>query len=184
MAGIFNEAVLTKKGIELLAKAQADDGTITLTKAVTGAGTYSGGEDLSEKTALKDQRQEFPLQTLTVQNKTNVFVKFVITNHPDSGGDLGEGYYVKEIGLYARGKDGTEVLYAIATAIEGQEDYMPSYNSLLPSTITIVFLTEVANAERVIITMPNKSHLYDEATGAKYDIGVENGLLYIQEVEE
>lgn len=182
MAGIFNEAVLTKKGIELLAKAQAADGKITLTKAVTGAGTH-GKEDLSDSTALKDQRQEFPLQTVTVQNKTNVFVKFIITNHPDSG-DLTEGYYVKEIGIYAKGSDQQEVLYAIATAIEGQEDYMPSYNSLLPSTITIEFLTEVANAESVTITMPNKSHLYDEATGTKYDIGVENGLLYIQEVEE
>lgn len=182
MAGIFNEAVLTKKGIELLAKAQAADGKITLTKAVTGAGTHSG--DLSECTALTDQRQEFPLETVTVQNKTNVFVKFIITNHPVSGGDLNEGYYVKEIGLYAKGSDEEEVLYAIATAIEGQEDYMPSYNSLLPSTITIEFLTEVANAETVTIVMNDKKYLYDDSTGAKYEIGVENGLLYIQEVEE
>lgn len=181
MAGIFNEAVLTKQGIELLAKAQGANGTITLTKAVTGAGTPSG--DLADCTALTDQRQEFPLETVTVQNKTNVFVKFIITNHPESGGDLNEGYYVKEVGLYAKGSDQKEVLYAIATAVEGQEDYMPSYNQLLPSTITIEFLTEVANAETVQIVTPNKKYIYDDATGTKYDIGVENGLLYIKEVE-
>lgn len=183
MAGIFNEAVLTRQGIELLAKAQAAGGTITLTKATSGAGAHDPGEDLSASTALKDQRQEFPLAAVSVQNKTNVFVKFVITNHPDGGPDLTQGYYVKEIGLYAKGSDGNEVLYAIAAAVEDQEDYMPSYNSLLPSTITIEFLTEVANAEQVVITTPNKQYLYDEATGAKYELGVENGLLFFEEVE-
>ena len=181
MAGIFNDAVLTRQGIELLAKAQGAGGTITLTKAVSGAGTPSG--DLADCTALKDQRQEFPLETVTVQNKTNVFVKFIITNHPRSGVDLQQGYYVKEIGIYAKGKDNKEVLYAVATAVSGQEDYMPSYNQLLPSTITIEFLTEVANAETVQITTPNKQYVYDDATGAKYEIGVENGIMYIEEVE-
>lgn len=181
MAGIFNESVLTRQGIELLAKAQAAGGTITLTKAASGAGTHEG--DLQDCTELADKRQEFPLETTIVQNRTNVFVKFIITNHPKSGGDLEAGYYVKEIGIYAKGSDGNEILYAIATAIEGQEDYMPSYNELLPSTITIEFLTEVANADDVVIEMPNKEHLYDDVTGARYDLGVENGLLYIKEVE-
>ncbi|MCD8364787.1 MAG: phage tail protein [Clostridiales bacterium] len=185
MAGIFNEAVLTQKGIALLAKAQAASGTITLTRAVTGAGEHSSSEDLSSCTALTDQRQEFALSNVKVQNSTNVYVKFVMSNATDmDGNSLSTGYYVKEVDLYAKGSDGTEVLYAIATAVTDQWDYMPSYNDLLPSTITVEFLIEVANAEEVTIESPNSMYLYDDTTGDKYVLGVDNGLLYYEEVEE
>ena len=52
MAGVFKEAVLTAKGIALLAKAQAGRCTIKLTKAATGDGSYSDGEALTNRTAL------------------------------------------------------------------------------------------------------------------------------------
>ena len=50
MAGVFKEAVLTAKGIALLAKAQAGRCTIKLTKAATGDGSYSDGEALTNRT--------------------------------------------------------------------------------------------------------------------------------------
>lgn len=183
MAGVFNAAVLTTKGIALLAKAQAGRCAINLTKAQSGSGSYADGESLIGRTALKELKQTFALTTITVQNTTNVYVKFVMSNHQDSG-DLTTGYYVKEIGLFATDPDEGEILYAIATAITNQWDYMPSYNNLLPSTITVDFLTEVSNAETVAITTPNQMYLYDETTGDKYVLGVDNGLLYFEEVEE
>ena len=61
---------------------------------------------------------------------------------------------------------------------------MPAYNDLLPSTITMDFLTEVANATDVTIVTPNSMHLYDQTTGDKYVLGVDKGLLYYEEVEE
>ena len=41
MAGIFNKAVLTQKGLALLAKAGGGLCTIVLTKAATGDGSYT-----------------------------------------------------------------------------------------------------------------------------------------------
>jgi len=111
-------------------------------------------------------------------------VKFIITNYKSESEYLTQGYYVREIGLYAQDPDEGEILYAIATAVSGHEDYLPSYNDLLPSTITIDMLTEVANADTVTIEAPNKMYLYDDTTGDKYVLGVENGLLYYEEVEE
>ena len=61
---------------------------------------------------------------------------------------------------------------------------MPAYNDLLPSTITMDFLTEVANATDVNIVTPNSMYLYDQTTGDKYVLGVDKGLLYYEEVEE
>ena len=184
MAGVFNQAVLTTKGIALLAKAQAGRCTINLTKAVSGNGTYTAGEDLASRTALKNKMQEFSINTVIVQNRTNVYVKFIITNYPDAQHALATGYYVREIGLYATDPDEGEILYAIATAVQDQWDYMPSYNNLLPSTITIEMLTEVANASTVTIEAPNKMYLYDDNTGDKYKLGVEDGILYFEEVAE
>lgn len=182
MAGVFRESVLTAKGIALLAKAQAGRCTIQLTKAAAGNGSYSDGEALANRTALKAQKQTFPLNTVTVQNQSNVYVKFIMTNKQDSG-NLKNGYYVKEVGIFAKDPDEGEILYAIAIGVTDQWDYMPAYNDLLPSTITVDFLTEVANATNVTITTPNQMYLYDEKTGEKYTLGVENGLLYYEEVE-
>ncbi len=184
MAGIFHEAVLTQKGIALLAKAQADLCSIELTRAVTGDGEYSEGEDLSIRTALKSQKQTFSLNTVSVWNATNVYVKFIITNYKSAIDYLHIGYYVKEIGLYANDPDEGEILYAIATAVANQWDYLPSYNNLTPSTITMEMLTEVANADEVTLVMPNRMYLYDNNTGDKYELGIENGLMYYEEVEE
>ena len=180
MAGIFQESVLTRKGIALLAKAQAGRCAITLTKAAAGNGTYAKGEDIANRTELTAKKQTFPLNTVTTQNQSNVFVKFVMTNKQDSG-NLTAGYYVKEIGIYANDPDEGEILYAIAIGVENQWDYMPAYNALLPSTITVDFLVEVSNADTVTIEMPNKMYLYDEATGQKYSLGIQNGLLYYEE---
>ena len=84
MAGVFKEAVLTAKGIALLAKAQAGRCTIKLTKAATGDGSYSDGEALTNRTVLKSKKQEFALITVTTQNQSNVYVKFIITNKQDT----------------------------------------------------------------------------------------------------
>ena len=184
MAGVFNGAVLTQKGLALLAKAQGGECAIVFTKAATGNGSYAEGEDASTRTSLKSQKQEFDLETVTIQNNTNVFVKFIITNYKSSSEYLTEGYYVKEIGLFATDPDEGEILYAIAIAVTDQWDYLPSYNDLLPSTITVDMLIEVTNASEVTIEAPNHMYLYDESTGDKYILGIVNGLMYYEEVEE
>ena len=109
-------------------------------------------------------------------------MKIVMSNKQDTG-NLEHGYYVKEVGIFANDPDEGEILYAIAVAITDQWDYMPAYNNLLPSTITVNFLTEVSNASEVTIEAPNQYFLYDQVTGGKYTLGVENGLLYFEEVE-
>lgn len=182
MAGVFKSAQLTAKGIALIAKAQAGRCAIQLTKAVSGNGTYSDGETLINRTALKAQKQTFPLTTVKVQNATNVYVKFIMTNKQASG-NLTSGYYVTEVGLYAQDPDEGEILYAIAIGVKDQWDYMPAYNDLLPSTITVDFLTEVANASQVTLETPNSYYIYDETTGQKYKLGINNGLLFYEEVE-
>ena len=176
----FNSTVLTQKGIALLAKVQAGRCTLSLTKAVSGSGVWAASEDPSTATALKSQKQEFGISAFKVQNSVYVYVRFVITNNPDSGA-LSNGYYVYETGIYATDPDEGEILYAIATA--SVPDYLPAYDDLAPSTITMEMLTEVANADEVTLMMMEHMHIYDNTTGDRYEIGVDNGSLYYENLE-
>lgn len=146
----LNSAVLTAQGIALLAKAQAGRTNIRFTKAATGDGSYLVGESLVERKILKAQKQVFPISTISIVNSATVYLKFIISNKQPSG-NLAAGYYVKEIGIFAHDPNEGEILYAIATAVINQWDYLPAYNDLLPSTITIEFYTEVNNAETVYL---------------------------------
>ena len=99
------------------------------------------------------------------------------------------GYYIKEVGIYAKDPDEGEILYAIAIANDNQWDYLPAYNDLLPSTIAINFLIEVSNADKVVIRMDAPLQvstvvLTDDITGKKYRLGISNGAFYYEEVEE
>lgn len=182
MAGVFERSALTAKGIALMAKAGAGLCTITFTQAATGDGTYTDGEDLSVKTALKSQKQSFQIKTVTVHNASNVFVQFVMTNH-QTGGDLQTGYNVKEIGIFATDPDEGEILYSIAVVSDDKCDYMPPYNNVMPSTIIVDYLTEVANTSSVSIEAPNQMFIYDDETGTKYVFGIQNGNVYYEEAD-
>lgn len=162
----FNATVLTAKGIALLAKVQAGQTNIEFTKAASGDGSYDADESLLTVEALKAQRQEFPINKVSVVNDATVFVKFLITNQQDTG-NLAAGYYVKEVGIFATDPDEGEILYAIATAVENQWDYMPAYNGLLPAAITVEFLAEVSNASEVIIRS-NGAYLLVEDAEAEF----------------
>lgn len=146
----FNAAVLTAGGIELNTKVQAGKCNIAFTKAATGDGNYEDGEDPSTRSELKSKKQEILISSISVVDSSTTVLRFVVTNHSDAG-DLKHGYYIKEVGVYAEDPDKGEILYAIATAVENQWDYMPAYNDLLPSTNTMEFYTEVSNASSVTI---------------------------------
>lgn len=195
----FNSAVLTDKGINLLAKAQAGRTTIQFTKAATGNGSYTLGEKLNDRTALKEQKQQFLINNKSVINNSTLYLRFIITNKQENG-NLDVGYYVKEVGIFANDPDEGEILYAIATAVNEQWDYLPAYNNLIPSTITMEFYTEVHNASTVNIVAGAGNYvtqeefekfkkkqssdiiLEDKTSGKKYKLGIENGSVFVEEV--
>lgn len=146
----FGASVLTQKGLNLIAKAQAGQAAIKFTKAAAGDGTYADGESLAGLTELKSKVQEMPINEVLVVNENTVYLKFVISNMTDYL-QLDRGYYVKEIGIYAQDPDEGEILYAVAVAVNEQWDYMPAYNGLHAATILMEFYTEVCNASCVQI---------------------------------
>lgn len=146
---MWNPSKLTTAGKALLAKAQAGQTTIKITKAQTGSGSYSSGENIETRTALKTPKQTFPIQNKMISDADNtVILKIAITNKSEDS-TLSTGYDITEFGVFAQDPQKGEILYSIATA--STSDYMPAYNGVLPSVINMSYYLEVSNAANVTI---------------------------------
>lgn len=146
---IWNPSKLTTKGKALLAKAQAGRCTIKITKAQTGSGQYSSGEATDTRTSLKAPVQTLPIHSKEIQNGSTLVLKVAITNKTSDTDVLKSGYEIREFGIFAQDPDDGEILYSIATA--STSDYMPAYNGVIPSVISMSYYLEVSNAANVTI---------------------------------
>lgn len=147
MAADFNTGVLTTRGLALLAKWQLGTVTPTITRAVIGSGSYSSGESITDRTALKSQKLSVGISTKYVQNGSTVLLKAIFDNTT-----VTTGFRVTEIGIYAIDPDIGEILYSMAvTADAANADYLPAYNGTYPSTIVFNYQIEVGNASSVTI---------------------------------
>lgn len=188
----FNSAVMTNEGAALLAQCQAGVAKMQFTAMVTGNGEYTKEEkrreSLQQRTSLKNQKQSFGFSKKEMATETSVLLAGVITNI-----DLTTGYYVREVGIYAKNEldeDSDPILYSIAIAIVA--DYLPPYNGLAPSTITQEYYATVSNSAEVTIEAgtgalmlaEDANKITDDTTQIVYRLGVNNGLIYIQEVNE
>ena len=124
MPQLFNNAVIPNAGARLIAKSLSGEVKIEFTKVSVGDGIYDAGEKqleaLQERKALKSWKNDFPLSNIEVYTDHSVRVTTLITNQNPVTAEVlvEEGYYINEIGLYAKEKgeaDETEILYSITT---------------------------------------------------------------------
>ena len=119
---MWENTVITNAGIELLKNALSG-GTITVTAIKSGAGKV----DVS---ALKSQTAVSSIkQSGTVQGVTNETIKIGVLF---SNAGLSAGYSMTQLGIYAKGSTGSEVLFAISQSTTGKEvpaeSAMPSWS--------------------------------------------------------
>lgn len=146
----YSRTVLTDAGV-ILARRIMDDETLTMefTRIQTGSGEYSSGEDIASRTSLKAPKQSFPISSRSVTSEQVLHLKYVVSNvNPDSS-PLTVGYYVRELAIYAQVSGEAEILYAIAIADADSADYLPEYDELQPTTITMDWFLPVGNAEQI-----------------------------------
>ena len=112
--GYFDAQFITDKGTELLARSTAGEGDIIFTSMHTGDGEYNLGEisSITSVDGLKDEKGIFPVNDVDSRGE-NTRVRATISNQ-----GLEEGYYIKEIGLYAKMEDEAEVLFSISVCRE------------------------------------------------------------------
>ena len=152
----FYGSVMTDLGASLLADAVAGTAQIQFTSLKTGDGTYTEEERsrtaLQARTALKSLKQSTSFSSVERQATARVVLDAIVSNE-----SLLTGYYVREVGIYAKDASdpsSTPILYAISVAKAA--DYMPPYDGLMPTTIT----------EKYIATVDNSAEIVIESTGA------------------
>lgn len=117
----FKNSVITEKGLALLQKVQQRTLKLTYTQITTGAGEYTGTEDLSGATALKDQRQSVQISSISAVNSITVKLVAVISNT-----GLEQGYRITEVGIWAKDPDEGDILFSLAVAEPNGADYIPA----------------------------------------------------------
>lgn len=117
----FKNSVITEKGLALLQKVQQRTLKLTYTQITPGAGEYTGTEDLSGATALKDQRQSVQISSISAVDSTTVKLVAVISNT-----GLEHGYRITEVGIWAKDPDEGDILFSLAVAEPNGADYIPA----------------------------------------------------------
>lgn len=112
--GYFDAQFITDKGTELLARSTAGEGDIIFTSMHTGDGEYSLDEisSITSVDGLKGEKGIFSISDVDSKGE-NTRVRAIISNQ-----DLDDGYYIKEIGLYAKMGNEAEVLFSISVCRE------------------------------------------------------------------
>ena len=136
--------VITAKGQELTAKLIAGTSTATFTKIATSSYDYSSAT-LENVTELYDIKQTALVSKVSRTDTTIVEVLAKIDNT-----NLESGYYVKALGLYAKGSDGVEILFGISIETDNP-DYMPPQSGTTASGISYRLNTKVDNSSQVTI---------------------------------
>lgn len=198
MPQLFNNAVMTNKGANLLVRAQAGQIKLQFTRMAVGNGTYASSEKtiqaLQKTTKLKSQKNAYALSAVNVYSDHSVKVTALITNYDSVKQSVlvSAGYYINEIGLFAKPQgaaDSEEVLYSIAVVAGDNGDFMPPYNGYNPAQIVQDYYATVDNSTQVTIQTAGAALLASEAniitddsTKARYKLGINNGNMYYEEV--
>jgi|GEM_PF-2313344 len=137
----FKGTILTQKGRNLLAKSQTG-ATLTFTKIKLGDGIWSSNTDPTQLNDLVSAKLNLSIQDIRVVDDGTVRLRFVLTNT-----GLSEGFFMREIGIYAQDPDIGEILYAVAYAGD-RADFIPSDGVTKVENIVDIY-TVIANSQNV-----------------------------------
>ncbi len=140
----LNNLVTTAVGQELFADILANEDKLEFTKIVTSSNIYPANQ-LIDLEALTNTKQEILISNITKEDETKIKLEAVIENT-----ELTEGYTVNSIGIYAKGTDTEEVLYAVTSvSSDGKGSYIPAYNNLTVAGITLDIMVTVTDSNSV-----------------------------------
>ena len=144
--GAFKSAIITTKGQALLAKAVLNTADLEFTRVSVSDTTLTG--DLASKTGIGTIKQTAKVASVVRTNNSSVKVSASISNE-----ELTSGYYVRNIGLYAKDPNEGEILYSISVADESSAtaDWMPPFNGVGVSSLMIDLITVVSNSDKVVV---------------------------------
>ena len=116
---IWENTVITAKGVALLSKL-VQGNTLTITKAVSGAGYVTPGM-LQNQTAVANPKQTLNFRSFSFPSEGKSEVTCYLTND-----GLTEAYTAQQIGVYAKDPDEGDILFFITQAVSGTGTIVPT----------------------------------------------------------
>lgn len=136
---LFSQKIITNKGASVAA-ALLNGGVIEFTRIAIGDGVCSG--EIESLNALVGEKKSLSINSITSRNSEVVLSTTLLQK------DVTEDFYWREVGVFAKGSDGVEVLYMYANSTE------PSYiskDTLDEKTINVgVVVSGTENVSAVI----------------------------------
>ena len=141
----FEGLKLTKKGEQLQAKINGNlSETLTFTKAKLGSGSITSNDEIRFLTDVKEEWGTANVTSCKIQGdeKNTVAIEVQFSN-----AELREDKIFREVGLYAQGNEGEEILYAYANAGD-KYDYIPLMKDS-PHSFVLVFYFNITSGSKV-----------------------------------
>lgn len=115
----FNGMTLTDKGLALQSAVQSGL-ALHFTRVALGDGTLADGADLRTLTAMTHSVLELPIVSVTPSSTGTAKLEVVLRNT-----GLAEGFFARELAVFAQDTNGNEILYSYAYA-GLNSDYIPA----------------------------------------------------------
>ena len=156
----FSSLTLTNAGKNLLARAQAGE-TLQYTKTEIGDGALNG-RTIEEMTDLVHTIMDLDISGISFEEPGKALIEVQFTNQT-----VREAFYWREIGVFAKGVDGRQVLYRYANAGE-PADFIPDFTeNPVEFLFRIVMIT--GNAENITASI-DQSLIY--VTKEEFDLNL------------
>lgn len=141
----FKALKLTKKGEQLQAKINGNlSETLVFTRAKIGSGTIASEDEIRFLTDIKEMWGTANVSSCKIEGEDNNRVALELQF---SNATLTEDKIFREIGLFAKGNDNEEILYAYANAAD-KYDYIPLMKDS-PHSFIIVISFIIASGTKI-----------------------------------
>lgn len=142
----IDRSVITSAGSALINSGDP----INITSIKTGSGTYTAGEDIASRTALKIEQDSYTPSSVSVDGSVRT-VSGIVSNYDPvtETAIVTTTYTITELGLFAT-VGGTEILFAIAISYTGA--VMPAYTGSNKSEMVISWVMSLSSTQQITVT--------------------------------
>ena len=137
---------VTYAGLNLLAACQT--GTeLHFTRVVMGDGKVADDQNMRQLTGLVSPKLTLPIKSVKVTGVGTTVLETELKNQ-----NLAQGFHAREVGIFATGSDGTEILYAVRNTGDDSE-YVPAGGGSEVWDLIYDVVTVVDQADNITATI-------------------------------
>ena len=150
-----NGTVVTRKGLQLIAKLVASETALTFTRVAIGTGKVPGGYDPGSMTGLNEYKMDGSIASHSASGDEASVVMQI------SSIGVETGFTITEAGLFATDPDEGEILYAYLD-MSADPQYMYPENNAISKFIELTLVVKIGEVQSVTAVINPGSLITEE----------------------